>query len=243
MRTAINLYSVRDLDESVLEKLDRVADAGYDGVQFSGGFDATAEEVAERLSETGLDPTPSHVGIDQLENDLEASLDVERTLGTNGVVVPYLAASQFETREAALETADRLDGLASELAARDFGLHYHNHAHEFVAFDGENGFEAFADNCGVSLEVDVGWVLTAGHDPAALIERYADRVDVVHMKDMEPSEGDREFREIGEGEVDMHACADAADEAGAEWLVYEHDQPEDPVASIDAGAAFLNDLV
>jgi len=85
-------------------------------------------------------------------------------------------------------------------------------------------------------------VLVGGENPAELIERYENQVDLVHMKDMDTSV-DRGFVEIGTGDVDMEACADAADDAGATWLIYEHDQPEDPAASIDAGADFLNDLV
>ncbi|PSP71903.1 sugar phosphate isomerase/epimerase, partial [Halobacteriales archaeon QH_6_68_27] len=38
VRTAINLYSVRELDLPMPEILDRVAAAGYDGVQFSGDY-------------------------------------------------------------------------------------------------------------------------------------------------------------------------------------------------------------
>ncbi len=48
--------------------------------------------------------------------------------------------------------------------------------------------------------------------------------------------------EIGEGDVDMQACADAAREADVEWLIYEHDMPDDPAASIETGAAFLESL-
>jgi sugar phosphate isomerase/epimerase len=235
-RTAINLYTVRDLDEPILRTLERVADAGYDGVQFSGGFgDADVETVATALDDLGLDATGAHVGIDDLEADPAGVTDTYRRIGVDAVVVPYLPAEHFEAPAAVAETADRFDALADRL---DAGLHYHNHAHELVDIDGTNGFEAFADASSVGLEIDVGWVLTAGHDPAALVDRYADRIDLLHMKDM----ADGEFREIGDGDVDMAACASAARAAGASWLIYEHDEPSDPVASLEHGAAFLDSL-
>jgi len=62
---------------------------------------------------------------------------------------------------------------------------------------------------------------------------------LIHMKDMT---ADGEFAEIGEGVVDMAGCAAAAADAGGEWLIYEHDEPADPAASIDAGAEFLESL-
>jgi sugar phosphate isomerase/epimerase len=238
VRTAINLYSVRDLDEPLARILDRVSDAGYDGVQFSGGFaDRDPDAIADALDERGLDATPPHVGIEELEADPAAAAAAVAMVGTDGAVVPHLGEDHFASAAAATDTADRLDRLAAALGD-GVTLHYHNHAHEFVDLGDTTGFEAFADATGVGLELDVGWVHTGGAEPAALIERYGDRVDLVHMKDM----ADGEFREIGEGDVDMQTCADAARAVDASWLIYEHDQPEDPVRSIDTGAAFLKEL-
>jgi sugar phosphate isomerase/epimerase len=241
VRTAINLYSVRELERPMDEILDRVAAAGYDGVQFSGDYgDRSPAETADALAERDLAVTAAHVDLDAMEADPVGVVDDQRTIGADGAVVPWLGAEHFETRDDAEATAERLDALAAELADADeeFDLHYHNHDHEFVDVDGTNGFEAFAETSSVLLEPDVGWIHTAGYDPVDILERYGDRVEVVHMKDM----ADGEFAEIGEGDVDMQACADAARAIDAEWLVYEHDQPADPAASIDTGAAFLDDL-
>ncbi|WP_436909708.1 sugar phosphate isomerase/epimerase family protein [Halosimplex marinum] len=239
VRTAINLYSVRDLDLPMAEILDRCAAAGYDGVQFSGGFGGlSAGELADHLDDLDLDVTASHVDVDELESDPAGVVEFHETLGADGAVVPWLGPERFETREATLETADRVDAIAADLGERGFDLHYHNHDHEFTGFGDTTGFGLFADHTDALLEPDVGWIETAGHDPVEIIERYGDRVEIVHMKDMD----DGEFCEIGDGDVDMGACADAAREVDAEWLVYEHDQPEDPGASIDTGAEFLAGL-
>ncbi|WP_276256287.1 sugar phosphate isomerase/epimerase family protein [Halomontanus rarus] len=244
-KTAINLYSVRDLDEPMLEILDRVADAGYDGVQFSGGLrDASPEEIVDKLEETGLEVTGTHVGIDALEDELEETYELYgETLDSPSAVVPYIDAEHFESAEAVEATADRVAAVAADAADYDWPVHYHNHAHEFVEIgDGETAFERFADLAeDVGLELDVGWALVGGHDPVALIERYGDRIDLLHMKDMVTDE-ERGFREIGEGDVDMQACADAARDADVDWLIYEHDMPDDPAASIDTGAEFLGSL-
>lgn len=45
-----------------------------------------------------------------------------------------------------------------------------------------------------------------------------------------------------EFDVDVGACATAGREADADWFIYEHDGPEDPVSPIQAGSAFLDDL-
>lgn len=243
VRTAINLFSVRELDESMQTVIDRVEDACYDGVQISGGFrDATADETAAMLSAAGLEPTPAHIGIDRLEDDLETVVEEYRdSLGVSDVVLPYLDESHFESAAAVDETAARLSKLATDLAAHGLDLHYHNHEHEFVDLGGESAFERLIEQTDdVAIELDVGWALVGGVDPAAFVREHADRIELLHMKDID-ADGES-FREIGEGDVDMAACAAAGRDAGVEWFIYEHDRPADPAATIDAGGAFLNDL-
>lgn len=240
MQTAINLYSVRELDDPLVDILDRVAAAGYDGVQFAGGFgEATPDQIATVLADNELEPVPAHIGLNQLESDPAAVVDTYKTVGVDGAVVPILGESHFETRTAAAAAGERLDALGTALDEHGFDLHYHNHAAEFVPVDTTTAFEVFAEASTVGLELDVGWIHTVGMDPAALIERYGDRVDLIHMKDM----ADGEFREIGEGTVDMANCAAAARSVDAEWLIYEHDQPTDPASSIETGAVFLETLI
>jgi sugar phosphate isomerase/epimerase len=246
-RSAINLYSVRELDEPMADVLDRVAAAGYDGVQFSGGLrDATPAEAAAKLDEHGLDPAPVHVGAEDLEEDLAATLETYRdTIGCGGAVISSLPGEAFETAEAVDATADRLTDLAATLDDEDWSLGYHNHDREFDDVGRETALARFLDHSeGVGVELDVGWALVGGTDPVEFIERYGDRIDVLHMKDMDVDAGPRgDYRELGEGDVDLQAVTDAGRAAGVEWFIYEHDMPEDPAASIDTGGKVLADLL
>lgn len=241
--TAINLYSVRELDEPLSRVVDRVADASYDGVQFSGGLrDATPEAAREMLDETGLEPTPAHVGIDLLEDDADAVVeDYVETIGVDSLVVPWLPPEDFEDEDAVDATLDRLNELYDEFADRGVDLLYHNHDQEFTALDDGTAFDRLLAETDYGLELDVGWVAAGGADPVETIERVGSRGDeIIHLKDMDVETATPV--EIGTGDVDMEACADAAREVGVDWLTYEHDNPEDPAASIDHGAAFLRDL-
>lgn len=243
MQTAINLYTVRELDESIDEILERVASAGYDGVQFSGGLGGAApEDVAATVEDLGLAVTPAHVGIEELEADMEGAHErYAQQLGVPGAVVPWIGPEQFSDATAIEETIDRLTALVADAEALQWPLAYHNHDNEFQRVDGEYALDQLlAGVPDLGFEIDVGWVATGGADPAEYIRRYADRIDTVHMKDMDTDAG--AFREIGHGDVDMHACAEAAREADADWLVYEHDEPDDPAQSLETGASFLADL-
>ncbi|MDG5759070.1 sugar phosphate isomerase/epimerase [Natronococcus sp. A-GB1] len=243
-KTAINLYSVRDLDNSLSEVLERVADVGYDGVQFAGEYSPLYDDpdaLAETLDARRLEATPPHVDIETLENDRDAVREAYAPLGIDGVVVPWLDPERFESATAVDETAARLDALAADLAEDGWELFYHNHDHEYADLDEGAAFERFLESTDVGLELDVGWALAAGDDPAERLRKLEGRVRTVHLKDMDLGGTEPAFAELGEGDVDVQACVEAAADAGAEWLVYEHDDPDDPAASLAHGAAFLRD--
>jgi sugar phosphate isomerase/epimerase len=243
--TAINLYSVRELDEPLFDVLDRVADAGYDGVQISGGVaalgDATPGDVAAKLDAVGLDPVPPHVGMGELEDDRESVVEAFRDeLGCAGVVIPAVDDEHFADAGRVDAFADRLDELAAALASADLGLHYHNHDFEFVDLGDETAYDRLVDRTDASMELDVGWAQVGGEDPVALVRDLGDQLDLVHMKDMHVA--DRAFAELGAGDVDVQGVADAARDVDADWLIYEHDDPPDPAASIVTGAEVLSSL-
>lgn len=239
-RTAINLYSVRNLDEPTTAILDRVADAGYDGVQFSGGVGRDVDAVRRTLADHGLDVTPPHVDVDDLETNLEETLARYDELGCDGVVVPWLPPEDFANEAAVSETVDRLTVLADRVRSAGFSFHYHNHNQEFQSVGTTTGFDRLFSETDFHIELDVGWAAVGGRDPTVLIEMIGDRGPLIHLKDVDVESGTPV--EIGTGDVDMQACADAARGVGAEWLIYEHDHPEDPVESIEHGAEFLASL-
>jgi sugar phosphate isomerase/epimerase len=239
LRTAIQLYTLRDLDERLPELLARVGEAGYDGVEFAG-LEDDAAEVNDALGEAGLDVAGAHVPIEALTDSFAETVSRYRQVDCETFVVPYLDESHFETRTAAERTARELSALAARLAEEGIALHYHNHDHEFVALDGGTAFDVLVEETeGVRFELDVGWVAAAGHDPEALLDELGDRVSLVHCKDVRIESG--EPVELGAGDVDLRGCIEAARCAGVEWLVYEHDRPSDPVASLRHGAERLGE--
>lgn len=189
-------------------------------MHFSGGLrDAEPEAVVAKLEETGLEPTGAH--------ELYAE-----SLGCSRAVVPYLGEEHFEPDAAVDATAERLGAVAEAAAAYDWPIRYHNYDHEPVDLGSEWALDLLLERADtISLELDVGWALVGGADPVGLIETFDDRIDLLHMKDMDADE--RTFREIGEGDIERQACAGAAREADVECVVYEHDDTEDPAASIE----------
>lgn len=247
--TSIQLYTLRNLPDSVPQLIRRVGGVdnngapGYDAVEFAGLGDADPSEIATILDQNGLSAPSAHIGFDPIENDFEATVDAYSQLGCDTFIIPYIGPSQFSSREKVNELAERLNSAAAQLAEEDIRLGYHNHNHEFQMLGDQTAYDVLveATDDRVIFEVDVGWVLVGGYDPAELISRYSARVELIHMKDMTVDGDQHDFAEIGEGDVDMREAAETArNVANVDVLVYENDEPNSPASSTSTGAGFLS---
>lgn len=254
MQTAIQLYTLRHLEEPLTETIARVGETDLDGVEFAGLGEQSADEINAALDDAGLDVMSAHVGIDALEDDLEATVAAYRAVGCDHLVIPSMPAEAFATREATVETAQRMASAGDAVRDNGLELSFHNHDRVFQTVDGESAFSVLAAEApDLTFEVDAGWVLAGGHDPAAFIREYGDRVPLVHFKDVDVGanrEGDEtafttdahQPVELGTGDLDLEAVADATRDVGAEWACYEHDLPDDPVESLQRGSDAITDL-
>lgn len=235
MNTAIQLWTLRDHREPLPAVLDRIAAAGYDGVEFAGIGDP--EMTRQALDAAGLAVAGVHVEISTLQTTPDDVREQVRTLGSPHVVVPYLDETHFADAAAVESTAATLNTLDAEF---DRTLLYHNHDHEFGPVGDVTAFDRLVAEPSIRFELDVGWVRAAGCDPVRLLGDLRERVPVVHLKDVT---ADGEPTALGDGVVDLQAVVDAARTAGTEWLVFEHDDPDDPVAAIQQGFDGLSALV
>lgn len=246
MQIGVQLYTLRNLDESLPETIRRVAELPFDGVQFAGFGDASPEALRDVLDETGLETAGAHVGIGEIEDDTGSVVSEYRTVGCSELVVPSYDSEAFDSADGAREAGRRVAAAGDRLADDDMGIHYHNHTFEFTSIDGATAFDAFADAAtGVGLEIDTGLANHAGVDPVDLLERYGDRVTLVHLTDSDPSqtEVDTRHMDLGTGQVDLEGCVEAARAGAAEWLLFEHGLTDDPVASVEGAADVMTELV
>jgi sugar phosphate isomerase/epimerase len=176
---------------------------------------------------------------------VEAAAAYAKGEGLSYLVMPYLPQGERGT------TLDHYKALAAKLnkageTAKDAGLGfmYHNHAFEFEPIGESTPLETLlgeTDPALVQLELDVFWVSVAGLNPSTLLERYAGRIPLVHLKDKAPDVpqqfkeglGKEAFREVGNGSLDFAAILKACETAGVQHYFVEQDQtPGDPLASL-----------
>ncbi|MCZ8522576.1 MULTISPECIES: sugar phosphate isomerase/epimerase family protein [Paenibacillus] len=230
----LQLYTLRnETAADFAGTLRKVAQLGYEGVEFAGFGGLSAEELSALLGEVGLKAIGAHVSLQSLEEDLQGQIDYIKAIGGQYVICPYVADERRATPEDWQKLFAFFEEVGAEVRKQGLTFAYHNHAFEFELNVGEEFvFDAMYSSTSpeaVQVEMDVCWVQFAGQDPLAYIPRYAGRLPLLHLKDFNKDEqGGMQTLELGQGAVDLKGVIAAASEAGVEWLIVEQDNCQNP---------------
>ena len=228
----IQLYTFRDVTkDDLLGTLEKVAEIGYQAVEFAGYFGHSAQEIRKVLDAAGLKAPSAHVPLnfaepDKFESDLKREIEFALELGLEYVITPaapfHEAADEAEL-DALIGMIDRASRLVTE-AGLKYG--YHNHDFEFRVIGGRPIIDRLLERIPadrLAAQFDLGWVHVGGHSPVEYLRRYKGRVPIAHFKDFVRG---REDTEIGRGAVGYDTVLPAALDAGVEILIVEQEQFE-----------------
>lgn len=179
--------------------LKKVADIGYSGVEFAGGYgNMPAAELKAYLEELGLEPISSHVGLEKIETDIPYLAE----LGASYVICPSTSLNSYEEILDKAKEMNRLGELAKK-AGLKFG--YHNHTQEFAQFEGKYALDILMENTDpelVMFQLDVGWATCAGINVAAYIQEHSGRIQLIHVKETDRVTGVQEPWDFSKFEKD-----------------------------------------
>ncbi len=223
---ALQLYSVRnDCAGDLSLTLQAVAQMGYEGVEFAGYYDRTAEELRDMCEDLGLKVAGTHTGLNTLlGEELAKTVEFNKILGNRYLIVPGLSEEYRNSQQAWRDTANIFNGIAEKIADQGLSTGYHNHTGEFEPLEGRIPWDTFGSNTrdDVVMQIDIGHALRAGADPVAFIERYAGRSKLVHLKEYSAT---NENALIGEGEIPWDDVFHASETAGGtEWYIVEQER-------------------
>ena len=235
---AVQLYTLRTLDESFPDVLEQVKNAGYAGVELRGTEGLKATELKALLEDKDLKVTSAHVPIEVLEHALDYVVPYHQELGNDTIVVPWLAEDERDWDR----LADRLNAIYDTLKPHGLNLLYHNHDFEMAKVGDKTALDVVRDNTNpeIGFELDAAWIKVGGQDVLDFINRYSGRLPRLHVKDVNKDEGvEGGLADVGAGVLEWSKLLPAAKEAGVEWFIVEHDFPTDPIQSIKRSAEFL----
>ena len=218
----LQLYSLRDAAaQDFVGVLRTTAELGYEGVEFAGYGGLSAGEMKGYLDELGLTPISSHISFDELSANFSEIIAYNKEIGSNTLVCPVPPQGFEQSTENWKSFARQMTELGKRCADEGFRLGYHNHSFEFQMFGGLYGLDIFyaeADPKYVFAQLDLGWVLHGGEDPASYLRKFKGRCPLVHVKDFDAS---KEQTDVGCGELDLPGIIQTAHHVGVEWLILE----------------------
>ena len=234
----LELFSVRnELAEDVRGTIKAVAEMGYEGVEFAGPPQHSAQELKGYLDEFDLVCCGWHTPFNLVQEDtIDATIEFNKVLENPYVIVPGIPGELRQSRADWLKLADIFNGIADKLAAHGMVTGYHNHHVEFTPLDGEIPWDTFFGNTneGVVMQLDMGNALSGGADLVGILERYPGRSGTVHLKPYNESLGEADrhagFRPIiGEDSVPWDEIFRVCETTGGtKWYIVEYESDAFP---------------
>ena len=185
MEYGLQLYSVRDLTAKDFEgTLKEVAKIGYKYVEPAGFFGYSAEEVDAMMKKYGLKVSGTHTGWREVLHNTEECIAYHKGIGCDTIIIP---GADIYTREGIEEFIELVKVAQPKIEAAGLKLGYHNHCEEFY-IHGEKGdlfvpYMELLERTNINFEIDTYWAYAAGQNPTKLMERIADRLLCIHIKD------------------------------------------------------------
>ncbi|MCD9022853.1 sugar phosphate isomerase/epimerase family protein [Cohnella silvisoli] len=224
---AAQLYTLRDeLTKDFPGTLRRLKRMGWEAVQIDGLFGLRPNEISAVLKETGLRAAGMHVGLDRMNNELEAVLEEGRAFGTKDFFCHYLE-DDMQHVDGYIQAKKELLATAAKVNPFGYRVGYHNHDFEFhTMVEDKIALDYLMTPVGNQFlypEVDTYWVKYAGRDPLEYIQKFPGRIPILHLKDM-TADGRKFYAEIGTGLIDFEPILQWGENNGVEWYAVEQDE-------------------
>ena len=113
----------------------------------------------------------------------------------------------------------------------------HNHTEEFRVKQGVVVYDELlrlTDPAKVTMEMDCGWVVVGGKDPADYLTRYPTRISMLHVKDFKlqaaqaSESGAPPSAELGRGSIDYRRIFQAAKKGNIQHAFVEQEEFDIP---------------
>lgn len=240
----LQLYTLRDLmAQSVADTLKLVAGVGYTQLEFAGYYDKSATELKKIMDSEGLSSPSAHVPLEVMQKDLDKVIEQAVVVGHKYLVLPYLMDTDRKTIDQYKALADFLNKAGEKIQAAGMQLAYHNHDFEFVKLSNQVPYDVLLNETDaklVQMELDLYWVVKAGHSPLELFARQPGRFPLWHVKDMDKAGA---FADVGKGVIDFKPIFAKAEAAGLHHAFVERDQTDNRVETIRQGFSALSKLL
>ncbi|MFN0124802.1 MAG: TIM barrel protein, partial [Blastocatellia bacterium] len=232
----LQLYSLREQYAKIVPAtIDQTRGLGIENVELAGTYNIPAAQFRQQLLAKGLNPVSGHFPYEKFRDDVESIATEAKALGLQYAGCAWIPHQTFDEKTAR-EAAAVFNRAGEALAKHGVKFFYHTHGYEFQPHGAGTLFDLLLAETKprfVKYEMDVFWVTHPGHDPVKLLEKYGNRFELMHVKDMKKgTKGDLTGKSdvkndvtIGTGMMDWPAILRAAQKAGVRYYFIEDESP------------------
>lgn len=194
IKVGLQLYSVRNaLAQNPYKTLEEIAKIGYKYIEAANhhadsddgvGFGLSAKEMKKVLDDNQMKIVGCHINplnVDRMPAILEYHQELgNKQVGCDIEFFPYMDMDYLKRRCEFFNEIGR--------KCKEYGLryYYHNHYQEFQKFGESTVYDIIMANTDpeyVFVEMDIYWIMRGGYDPIDYINKYKDRIILIHQKD------------------------------------------------------------
>jgi sugar phosphate isomerase/epimerase len=230
MKIGIQLYNLRDKlkdESSLFAVLEKLAEYGYDGVEFCDFYNTPIVKISEKLKSLNLEAVNLHLAYSKWYERLEEEIAGAKQLALAQITFPHIPDAE-KTEKGYRKLFADLKNFAAVCKKTGIGIQYHNHDFEFEKVGGKYVMDHIMETSADMLfEFDTFWAFFAGVDPAAYIKKYSGRIPMIHIKDYSelhvPPQNRPQFCAAGAGKMNNKDIINAAKAADVRWIIFEQD--------------------
>ncbi len=245
---AAQLYTVRDFlktPQEIQSSLEKVRSIGYEAVQLSALGPIEPRALRKIADDLGLRIVATHVDYERIRSDVRSVIEEHEIWSCKNVAIGSMPES-YRDKDGFARFAREASAAVVPLIEAGLTFSYHNHSFEFERIDHRTGMEILfeeSDPGSIFAELDTYWVQHGGANPVTWIRKLADRICIVHLKDMSMQGFEQKFAEVGEGNLEWEPILAACRDAGVEWYIVEQDIcPGDPFQSLEQSLHNLRNM-
>lgn len=269
----LQLWSVREaLAKNRDATLRAIANIGYRELELFE-LPASPSEFRRKCVDFGLKPVSGHFYLQSLKNP--KTIEAAKELGLQYIIVVFPTLRSLQDRDISNAKVDELSPLYEKITLDDYKwnaeqfnkygevlktnglqLGYHNHAIDLKRFGNVTALDTLIDSTGASLvvfEMDCGHMIHSGNDPIAYLEKYPNRIRLLHLKDLKPGYSisrslDTEEKdtdaEIGFGVIDWKRLFKVARQGNVKHCFVEHEGKMDhsPLEAVAISYKYLQGM-
>ena len=250
-RFGLQLYTLRDvLPKDPKGVLKQVASFGYKQIESYEGqsgifWGMTPKEFKKYMDDLDMKVVSSHCDINK---DFERKAAQAKEAGLEYLLCPWLGPQK--TLDDYKKAADKFNQCGEICRKEGLKFGYHNHDYSFKKLEGQYPQDVLMQNTPANLveyEMDIYWVVTAGEDPIAWVNKYPNRFTLSHVKDRKknvPASETNASVVLGTGSINFAQILSAAKEKGMKYFIVEQERYDNttPLAAVEANAAYMKNL-